>query len=166
MSFANIVLVVVGTLTGLLAGVFYTFSVALVPAFRVTSPKAHIATMQAINHKILNPVFMLSFLGPTVLLPLAAIQHWGTAQFPLLVTAALLHIIGSNGVTVGFNVPLNEKLDKIDTARLSDVEAERARQEFQGEGSPWMRYNHLRTLTAIAAAALVLIACLSKNSAQ
>jgi uncharacterized membrane protein len=166
MSFANLVLVVVGTLSGLLAGVFYIFSIALVPAFRITSPQAHITTMQAINRKILNPLFMLSFLGPTALLPLAAIQHWGAPQFPLLVAAALLHIIGANGVTVVGNVPLNDRLDKVNVAQLGEAEAERVRQAFQGEGSAWMRFHHIRTLASIAAAALVLMVCLSKNSSQ
>ncbi len=163
MTFENIILLVGGTLTGLLAGVFYAFSVAIVPALRTIKAMQHIAAMQAINVKIINPVFMLSFLGPTILLPLAAFLHRGTAQFPWLVAAAILHIIGANGVTIAGNVPLNEALDKVDVSQLSEAEADPIRQEFQGTGSPWMRFHAIRTFAAILATVLVFIACLSKR---
>lgn len=162
MTIENIVLVVGGTLTGLMAGLFYTFNVAIVPALRAIKGTQHIAMMQAINDKIKNPVFFLSFFGPTILLPLAAFLHRGAEQFPLLVAAAALHIIGGNGVTIGGNIPLNERLDKVDANRLSESEADSIRNEFQGAGSAWMRFHNIRTLTSIAATALVFIACLSK----
>jgi uncharacterized membrane protein len=163
MTIENIVLVVGGTLTGLMAGLFYAFNVAIVPALRAIKGTQHIATMQAINDKIKNPVFFLSFIGPTILLPLAAFLHRGLEQFPLLVAAAALHIIGANGVTMAGNIPLNDRLDKVDTDQISETEADQIRNEFQGAGSPWMRFHNIRTLASIAAAALVLIACLSKK---
>ena len=164
MTFENIVLVIGGTLTGLMAGVMYTFNVAIVPALRAATGKQHIAVMQQINTKIQNPVFFLSFFGPTILLPLAAYLHRGTTQFPFLVAAAALHIIGSNGVTIGGNIPLNDKLDKVDANSISEEDADRIRQEFQGAGSPWMNFHLIRTLTTTAATALVLIACLTKSA--
>lgn len=162
MTIENIILVIGGSLSGLLAGVFYTFNVAVVPSLRSLKPKEHIRAMQAINLKIKNPVFFLSFFGPTILLPVAAFQHQGTAQFPLLVAAAVLHILGSNGVTAGGNIPLNEKLDKVDADSLTESEAEQTRETFQGRGSAWMRWHNIRTLASIAAVALVFIACLTK----
>jgi uncharacterized membrane protein len=163
MTFENIVLVVGGTLTGLMAGLFYAFNVAFVPALRAIKGTQHIAAMQAVNKKIENPVFFLSFFGPTLLLPLAAYLHRGTEQFVWLVAAALLHIIGANGVTVAGNIPLNKGLDKVNADQLSEAEAERIRTEFEGPGSPWMRFHNIRTLMSIAATALVLVACLSKS---
>lgn len=157
----NIVLVLAGTLTGLLAGVFYCFNVAIVPALRHINGAAHIAAMQAINDKIKNPVFFLSFFGPTILLPLAAFMHQGNAQIALLVAAAL-HILGANGVTVVGNIPLNERLDKVDADAISASEADRIRQEFQGVGSAWMRFHLVRTLASTAATALVFVVCLMK----
>ena len=163
MTFENIVLVVGGTLTGLMAGLFYTFNVAIVPALRGIKGTQHIAAMQSINSKIKNPVFFLSFFGPTILLPLAAFLHRGGEQFPLLVAAAVLHIIGANGVTIARNIPLNEQLDKIDVNQLSEAEADQIRKEFQEVETPWMRWHNVRTLASIAATALVFIVCLSKS---
>ncbi len=163
MKFEDIVLVVGGTLTGLLAGVFYAFSVAIVPALRSMKGAQHIAAMQSINVKIENPVFFLSFFGPTFLLPLAAFLHRGMPQFGLLVAASVLHIVGSNGVTLAGDIPLNNKLAKIDVNHLSEAEADQIRKEFQRPGSPWMNFHNIRTLAAIAATALAFLACLSKS---
>lgn len=160
MSLADLVLIMGGTLTGLAAGVYYTFNVAVVPALLGAKPKAHIDVMQQINRKIQNPVFFLSFFGPTILLPAAAYLFRETAQFPLLVAAAVLHIVGGDGVTIGGNIPLNNQLDKVNVEVISEGEADRIRQEFQGKGSRWMRYHNIRTLASIAATVLVLIACL------
>ncbi len=163
MTLENLVLVIGGTLTGLFAGLLYAFNVAIVPALRSIKGTSHIAAMQAINAKIKNPVFFLSFFGPTLLLPLAAYLHRGTAEFPLLVAAAALHIIGGNGVTIAGNIPLNERLDKVDSGHLSEAEADQIRAEFQGVGSLWMRFHNVRTLAVTAATALVLLVCLSKR---
>ena len=163
MTLENIVLVISGTLTGLLAGLLYAFNVAFVPALRSIKATEHIAAMQSLNKKIQNPVFFLSFFGPTVLLPLAAYLHRGGPQFPLLVVAAGLHIIGANGVTIMGNLPLNDNLDKHNVSQLSEAEADQIRVEFQGAGKPWMQFHNIRTLAEVAATALVFIACLSKS---
>lgn len=162
MNFENGVLVVGGTLTGLMAGLFYAFNVAVVPGLRHASAAQHIAVMQGINLKIQNPVFFLSFFGPTLLLPLAAYLHRGKPEFAVLVLAAGLFIVGANGVTMAVHIPLNEKLDKVAVSEISDTEAEQIRLEYQGEGTRWMRWHTVRTLATTASAALVIIVCLSK----
>jgi uncharacterized membrane protein len=164
MNLENIVLVVAGTGTGLMAGLYYTFDVAIVPALRSIQGAQHIAAMQSINRKILNPVFFLSFFGPALLLPLAALLYWGKPPFGFLVAAAVLYIVGSIGVTAAGNIPLNDKLDKFDANQLSGAEADQIRTDFQRPGSPWMRFHTVRTLTVTAAAALVFIACLFGNT--
>lgn len=161
MNLANIVLVVGGTLTGLLAGLFYAFNVAFIPALRHLKGTGHIAAMQAVNVKIINPVFFLSFFGPAILLPLAAILYWGKPPFGLLVAASLLHIVGAIGVTAAANIPLNDKLEKVDASQISEVDADQVRKEFQGPGAPWMLWHNVRTLAEIVATALVFIACLT-----
>jgi uncharacterized membrane protein len=158
-----LVLVVGGLLTALHAGLLYDFSVDIVPALRSIKGSAHISMMQAINTKIENPVFFLSFFGPIVLLPLATALHWGKPQFPWLLAASVIQIFGCEGVTVAGNIPLNNKLARIDASNLSEVEADRIRKQFQGPATPWMRFHTIRTLAAIAATTIVFVVCLSKQ---
>jgi uncharacterized membrane protein len=162
LTLANIVLVVGGVLTALHAGLLYDFSVDIVPALRSIKGTAHISMMQAINVKIENPVFFLSFFGPIILLPLAAWLHWEEPQFGWLVAASLIQIFGCEAVTAVGNIPLNNELNKIDPDKLSEAEADKIRKEFQGPGTPWMRYHLIRTLAAITATTILFIVCLSK----
>jgi uncharacterized membrane protein len=160
MPLQDVVLVIAGVLTGLLAGVFYCFQVAIVPALRRLAAAQHIAAMQHINSAIKNPVFMLSFLGPTILLPVATLLHNGQPEFLPLLLAAILHIVGANAVTIGGNLPLNDKLDQVNAASLTTTEAERIRVDFQGPGSSWMQFHAVRTIASTLATALVFWACL------
>ena len=159
MTFEDIVLVVGGTLTGLLAGVFYGFSVAIVPALRAIKGTRHIAAMQSINVKIINPVFFLSFFGPALPLPLAAFLLRDRPQFGLLLVASLLHIVGAIGVTAAGNIPLNNRLAGYDVDQLTEKEADQIRKDFQ---APWTNFHTIRTLASIAATVLVFLACLSR----
>jgi uncharacterized membrane protein len=159
----NIVLVTGGVLTALHAGLLYDFSVDIVPALRSIKGPAHISMMQAINEKIENPLFFLSFFGPIVLLPLATVLHLGKPQFGWMLAASVIQIFGSEGVTMAGNIPLNNKLAKIDAGKLPEAEADKIRREFQGPGTPWMRFHTIRTLAAIAATTIVFIVCLSKQ---
>lgn len=165
MTLLSLILMAAGTLTGLLAGLLYAFSIAVIPGLRQLSAREHLRAMQAINIRIVNPLFMLSFLGPAVLLPLAAFVSQSSAQV-LLIAASALHIVGVIGVTGAGNVPLNNRLARIDSGAISDAEAERARAEYHGVGSAWMRLHHLRTLAAIAATVLVIAASLISRSAE
>jgi uncharacterized membrane protein len=162
MNFENIVLVTGGTLSALLAGLMFTFSNTVVPSLRAVSAREHIRIMQVINVKILNPVFMVVFMGPNLVLPLAAYLLRNGAEFPYLLAASALHIIGVLGVTGGGNVPLNNALDKVEVDRISDAEAERVRQDHQGVGSRWMMLHNVRTVASIVATILIFIACLVK----
>jgi uncharacterized membrane protein len=163
MTLQSIVMLVGGLLSALVAGLFADFSLAVVPGLRSLRARQHIEAMQSINRRIINPFFMLSFLGPTILLPAAAVLHWGTAQFLTLVAAALLHIIGVNGITIAGNVPLNNRLAQVSVDRLSEGEAEAVRTDYQGAGARWMRLHNLRTLAAVLMAALVFFASLSRD---
>jgi len=163
MSLTQLILVITGTLTGLLTGAFYIFTVAIIPALRSLNAKEHITTMQAINVKIVNPAFMLSFFGPTLLLPIAAFLYRGAEQFPLLVVVSVLHIVGVNGITIVGNVPLNNGLAKVNVDKLSETEAEQIRGTYHGQGSSWMRLHNLRTLVAVVATATIFIVCLSNQ---
>jgi hypothetical protein len=87
MNVENTILVTGGVLTALHAGLLYDFSVDIVPALRSTKGTTHISMMQAINRKIENPVFFLSFWS-MVLLP-GRHLHWANHSSPALLAASI-----------------------------------------------------------------------------
>lgn len=135
-------------LNGLLAGLFFAFSIAIIPGLRRTDDATYVRSFRAINAAILNPVFLLVFcLAPLFAVGAAVLRGWSGDSEPLvwLVIGALCSVL-TFVFTASVNVRLNNALDRADV----DTESQRlaARERFE---SRWNRWNHVRTLTSIGA---------------
>jgi uncharacterized membrane protein len=159
MTLSTILLVAAAVTTGLMAGLFSAWSYAVSPGLARVNDVTFITSMQAMNRAILNPVFLLCFLGTALLLPLNVYLHYRPslpARFWLLLAAALLYIVGVIGITMGGNVPLNEALDAFRLETASPEEIARQRQVFE---APWNRLNAIRTVASLLAFGLTVAAC-------
>lgn len=159
----SIILGLAVSTTALVAGVYYTFAVAINPAFARLPDREYIAAMQHINAAIVNPLFALSFFGAPLLLPLAAGLHWraGGRRWYLLVAAASIFWVGSLGITFVANIPLNEKLASFPTQQAPASQAASARAAF---ASSWNHWHAVRTVASVAAMGLVVAAALATGS--
>ena len=130
--------------TGLIAGVFYAYAISVMPALNRTDDRAMIDVMQKINVVIINPWFMIGFLGTVGFTLLAAVLHLGKEHRTTLIwvgVALALNVIAF-AVTSGLNVPLNDQLAAAgDPAQIGDLAAVRADYE-----SAWVRWNTLRAI--------------------
>lgn len=145
MSVSRIAALAAATLaTGLIAGVFYAYAISVMPALARMDDRALIETMQKINIVIINPAFMIGFLGTVGFTALAALLHLGADRRITLVwiaVALVLNVIAF-GVTVGLNVPLNDQLMAAgDPGAIADPAAVRAQFE-----SAWVRWNIVRAV--------------------
>ena len=132
--------------TGLVAGLFLTFSIAVLPGLQRLPPARAAAAMQQINRAILNPLFGLVFGGTAVASVIVAVT--ALPGDPLRFLAALLTLVGGYVVTFAANIPLNNALDRAEPDAA-------AWERFAG---PWTRWNHLRALTTTAATVLLALA--------
>ncbi len=147
-------------LTGLSAGLFYAWAVSVIPGTQRISDAGYLESMQAINRAILNPAFYLVFMGPAILLGLGTFQHYGTgSSFWLLLAATIIYLLGTFGVTVLGNVPLNDQLDLLD---LSQLTAEQAKSFRLSYAKAWNRFHIWRTLAAVFAFGLALVVAFGK----
>lgn len=126
--------------SGLVAGVFVAFSVAVMPALRRRPAAEAVAVMQEVNRVIVKPVFLLLFLGTGVLAVVAAVVD------ARAVAGAVLYVVGSLGLTFVANVPLNNALD---------ADGERVWERYL---SRWTGWNHVRSLATTAAATALAVA--------
>nr|BBH87802.1 membrane protein [Thermosporothrix sp. COM3] len=156
MLLSTLLIILGGICTGLCAGVFFAFPVAIVPALRAMEATQHIKMMIAINKKIENPIFLFCFFSPAIILPIAAFLLREDPAFWLLVIAAILHIVGSIGITALGNIPINKQVETIDLTTTPAAEIEQQRTRYQGPNSRWMQLHALRTLAAIVATGLVV----------
>jgi uncharacterized membrane protein len=139
--------------SGLMAGLFFAFSTAVMPGLRHLTPAAGAAAMQQINRAILNPLFFVVFLG-TALLSLLLVIGAPLSGGPgtvWIVIGALLYLVGSLGLTMGVNVPMNNRLDAANP--LTDEGAS----IWAGYLSRWTVWNHVRALACTASAAALTI---------
>ncbi|WP_285751119.1 anthrone oxygenase family protein [Lentzea sp. NBRC 105346] len=123
--------------SGLMAGLFFSFSTAVMPGLRDLSADAARAAMRRVNVRIQNPLFLLVFLGTGVLS--------GIAVFNGRVIGGLLYIVGSLLLTMFVNVPMNNRLERTDDAYWPEYL------------SRWTLWNHVRTVASAGALVMLIV---------
>jgi uncharacterized membrane protein len=137
---AGPVLLAATVAAGLQAGTYYTWASGVMPGLARTDDHTFTSSMNHINVAIVNPVFMLSFLGAPALAAAAVATTTGSARAWAI--AGLVCALGTVAVTAMGNVPLNDALA-----------AGGSRADFE---TAWVRWNVVRTATSTAA-----LACLA-----
>jgi uncharacterized membrane protein len=146
-------------------GMMYVFSTFIMRGLDRTGPVDAITAMRAINAEAnASAAFLLAYLGAAVLAlvvgVVAAVQLRQRGRWWVLV-GAVFGILAAI-ITMALNVPLNDHLDGVDPQGLSGADAAR---EWQAYYTPWTAWNHVRTVTAFVAAALMLIGLLQDRRA-
>jgi uncharacterized membrane protein len=148
--------------TGLVAGVFYAYAVSVNLGLAAQPDASYIATMQAINARIQNPLFFASFFGAVLFLlaTLAAhIPRPRSGRFRLVALACALYIVGGFLLTAFVNVPMNEELARV-AANAAPDELAGARAAYEG---PWNFWNGVRTVFSSMAFLALIGACLLRE---
>ncbi len=136
--------------SGLVGGLLFAFSNFAMRALDALPPESAAAAMRAVNVRILNPLFVLLFLGTAVAgVALTWLVVGGAAgrAGPWLVAGSVAYLAGPVAVTMAFNVPLNNRLAVGPIAAAATF--------WPAYALSWTRWNHLRTVLAIVAAALL-----------
>lgn len=140
---------------GLMAGLFYAFSIAVMPGLANADDRTSVLTMQKINQEIENAAFATTFFGGFVFTGAAAFLQYraGRKAAARWVVAALALYVTALLITMGINVPLNERLASVGHPDMvRDLAAVRA--DFEG---PWVTANIVRTL-----ACMLALGCLAR----
>ena len=152
-------------LTGLIAGLFYSYSCSVNLGLSKLSDLEYLKAMKSINKEILNPWFFLSFMGSFVVVPLTTWLYYQSnghdATFYLLLGASIVYVLGVFGLTVAGNVPLNNSLDRLELGRVTQQEIKAKRLDFE---IPWNRFHLTRTLANAVAFAMLILAIVHKFS--
>ncbi|MCH8066643.1 MAG: DUF1772 domain-containing protein [Chloroflexi bacterium] len=140
---------------GLLAGIVYAFSSAIMKSLGLLPATQGIAAMQSINVTVINPWFMGAFFGPVpicVAVVVLSVLEWEEPAVFYQLAGSALYLVGAVLVTIAFNVPRNDALAAVDP-KSADGET-----YWRRYLSEWTLWNHVRTAAALAAAALLTIA--------
>ncbi len=147
--------------TGLIAGLFYTFAVSVDLGLAEQPDASYVATVNATNERILNPLFYASFLGAVLFLVVTLAVHLprsqrGSGRFRLVALACALYIGGGFLLTMTVNMPMNDQLAAVDSDAPARVLAE-ARAAYEG---PWDFWNGVRAGFSTLAFLALIGACL------
>ncbi|WP_190238680.1 anthrone oxygenase family protein [Salipaludibacillus neizhouensis] len=140
--------------TGILAGLFFSFSTFIMEALGEISAKSGMNAMKAINRTILNPLFGLIYFGTalmTLFLLVATLfnSEWNGRIY--IISGSLLYLVGTFLVTIIFNVPLNNLLERGDSTDYS------SQQMWRSYIKKWTVWNHIRTVTAVGTLACFVL---------
>ena len=144
-------------LTGLSAGLFYAWSVSVIPGTQKLADPIYLETMQSINRAILNPRFFFIFFGSVVFLSISSIYQFHTSKmtFWLILSASIFYLFGTVGVTAFGNVPLNDQLDLLKLTELNTDKITAFRRFYE---TNWNRLHLTRTVFAVISFILSLLA--------
>ncbi len=131
--------------TGLIAGTFFAFSSFIMAALGRQPPAAGMAAMQAINITVINPLFMGVLFGTALLSVFAGYVAFRSGGDANTLAGAALYLIGVIGITMVFNVPLNNELAALDPAAADSIRV------WSRYLTDWTFWNSVRGIAAAAA---------------
>ncbi|HEU4540873.1 MAG TPA: anthrone oxygenase family protein [Jiangellaceae bacterium] len=147
--FRDAVLILATVSVGLMAGVFFAYAVAVMPGLARTDDRTFVGSFQAMDRAIINPLFLVVFVGALAITVLAGAAHLGEESrpaVPWILAAAVLYLVVFV-ITVRVNVPLNDAIKAAGDPDQIDVAA--VRERFSE--STWVRWNVVRTVLTTAA---------------
>ncbi len=150
-----------GVATGLVAGVFLTFSDFMMKSLTDIAGAHGLSAMQAINRRVYGSLFLGLFFAMTVvsafLIPYAALVISGAAATWIAVGGGI-YVAGVFVVTVAVNVPMNKKLDRLKDPLDGDA-------YWLRYAARWTRWNHVRTAAAAGASICLVMGAFAVGAA-
>ena len=146
----DILLVIIILQIGLTSGLLFIFAFAVNPGLARLSEEEYFRAMKYINIVILNPIFFLVFMGPLITMPILTYMSWNdSSMFILIPISTILYLLGVLLITAIKNVPLNNKLEKLNSTEFKGV--------FIWYRKPWNFWHNIRTFFSMISFLMLII---------
>lgn len=143
-------------LTGLTAGLCFTWTNAVTPGIGRLDDLGYLQSFQEMNRAIINPLFLIVFFGPmfTHIANVYLNRNLPNTIFWVLLAAGILYVAGVVAITIFGNVPLNEMLESTNLQTASPEKLKALRNSFENK---WDRFHLIRTITSTLSFLLLII---------
>ena len=141
--------------SAVIGGVFSAFSEFIMSALLRAEPAAGIEAMQHINRTVIKTQFVAGILLITplsIFLAVHGLNNLDGGSRAAVLLAPVVYLPTVFLMTILGNVPMNNKLDRLDH---TDPDAESYWREY---GRVWTRRNHIRTMGSVMTATIYLAA--------
>ena len=149
--------------TGLMAGIFFTWSNAVKPGIGKLNDIEYLKALQSMNRVILNIQFKIVFFISIIsvaLVPVLNFDLYPNSIFWIFIFILVIYWVGAFGVTLFGNIPINEKLDKINLKSVSSQKIKLLRESIE---SNWNNLNLIRTISSFIAFLLLVLSLILVN---
>lgn len=158
MTLFHALLISAALLCSLVAGFLFAFAAVVMPGIKKLDDSAFIRAFQVIDGVIQKgqPLFQVVWIGSVLLLIAATgmgILRLTGLDRAIVLVAAAGYVLAVQLPTITVNIPLNNKLQALDSDTLSEASAKSERGQFEVR---WNRWNTFRTAFAIAVSVLLL----------
>jgi uncharacterized membrane protein len=136
-------------------GFFFAFSTMVMRALGALPAANAVAAMQSINLVAVKCLLMPAMFGTALaclILGGASLMRWGSPGSLWLLAGCVIYLVGVVGVTMACNVPLNDVLANVDPSSAA------AAALWRDYRPSWTTWNHVRTVTGVAAGGVLLVA--------
>jgi uncharacterized membrane protein len=140
------------TSSGVVTGLLFAFSNFVLRALQDLPAEHGMFAMQRINKTIINPIFLIFFMGTPLLCLIIGVLsalELSAPGYAFFLGGAVVYLLGPFGITMFFNVPLNNTL--AETALTESAEA------WPLYRKKWQRWNHIRTYMGILSVLLLAL---------
>lgn len=161
MKIETIILASAIFLTGLMAGIFFTWSNAVKPGIGKLGDIEYLRALQSMNRVILNNAFRIIFLGSIIAVALVPVFYFNLYPkniFWLFVFTLVIYWTGVFVVTVSGNIPLNDILDKTNLESITLEEIKTLRKSIELK---WNNYNLIRCISSGITFILLIVSFLT-----
>lgn len=161
----NTILLILTTLfSGLMAGLFYSWSVSVTPGLAKVGDENYLKAFQAMNRAIINHVFLIIFMGLVImLLVLTYLYHNSPVpvQYWFIISATVIYLLGVMAVTILGNIPMNNTMEVLHIEAMNFEQMASFRLGFE---SKWNKLNTIRTICSSLSFTFLILACLQNTS--
>ena len=160
MKTQTVILVTSIFLTGLMAGIFFTWSNAVKPGIGKLNDVDYLNALQSMNRVILNSAFLIVFVGAIISVALVPVFHFHLYPkniFWLLILILIIYWVGVFAITVLGNIPLNEILDKRNLSGMNSNDLSLLRNSIEDK---WNNFNFIRSISSAISFLLLIISYL------
>lgn len=159
MSSLQISLMFATLFCSLVAGFLFAFAIVVMPGIKSLNDKSFLQAFKVMDGVIQNnqPLFILLWVGSIAAMLVSA---WlGISQLDgidrlLIIIASATYLPGVQLPTIAINIPLNNQLQKLDLAAISETALAKARLNFEPR---WVKWNAIRTVFAIVTSVLLIL---------
>ena len=143
----------------LVGGFIFTYAIVVMPGLSSLSDKDFLRAFQVTDAIIQDnqPLFMFTWVGSMVamfmMIVVSSVRVELAEAWPI-VLISVAYLVGVQGITAAFHIPLNNHIQNLIIEDLNDETLADERLKFEAK---WNLFNYIRTVIALSVSFLLLI---------